>query len=52
MEREPFESEELAAILNRWFVPVNREERPDVDRIYMTFVQASTGGGGWPMSTS
>ena len=52
MERESFESEELAAILNRWFVPVkvDREERPDVDRIYMTFVQASTGGGGWPMS--
>jgi uncharacterized protein YyaL (SSP411 family) len=52
MERESFESEELAGILNRWFVPVkvDREERPDVDRIYMTFVQASTGGGGWPMS--
>jgi hypothetical protein len=46
MEREPFESEELAALLNRWFVPVkvDREERPDVDRIYMTFVQASTVG--------
>jgi uncharacterized protein YyaL (SSP411 family) len=52
MERESFESNELAAILNQWFVPVkvDREERPDVDRIYMTFVQASTGGGGWPMS--
>ncbi len=52
MERESFESEELAALLNRWFVPVkvDREERPDVDRIYMTFVQASTGSGGWPMS--
>ena len=52
MERESFESEPLAAILNRWFVPVkvDREERPDVDRIYMTFVQASTGSGGWPMS--
>jgi uncharacterized protein len=52
MERESFESDELAAILNRWFVPVkvDREERPDVDRIYMTFVQASTGSGGWPMS--
>ena len=47
MERESFENEELAAILNRWFVPVkvDREERPDVDRIYMTFVQASTGSG-------
>jgi uncharacterized protein len=52
MERESFENDDLAAILNRWFVPVkvDREERPDVDRIYMTFVQASTGSGGWPMS--
>src|SRR5262245_11969583 len=52
MERESFENEELAAVLNRYFVPikVDREERPDVDRIYMTFVQATTGGGGWPMS--
>ncbi|MBS1825557.1 MAG: thioredoxin domain-containing protein [Acidobacteria bacterium] len=52
MERESFESEEIAAILNRHFVSVkvDREERPDVDRIYMTFVQATTGGGGWPMS--
>lgn len=52
MERESFESEEIAAILNRDFVAVkvDREERPDVDRIYMTFVQATTGGGGWPMS--
>jgi len=52
MERESFESEELAAVLNAYFVPVkvDREERPDVDRIYMSFVQASTGSGGWPMS--
>jgi uncharacterized protein YyaL (SSP411 family) len=52
MERESFESPELAAVLNRHFVPVkvDREERPDVDRIYMLFVQATTGGGGWPMS--
>ena len=52
MERESFENEEIAGLLNRWFVPVkvDREERPDVDRIYMTFVQATTGGGGWPMS--
>jgi len=52
MERESFENEATAAILNRDFVPikVDREERPDVDRIYMTFVQSSTGGGGWPMS--
>jgi hypothetical protein len=52
MERESFESEEVAAVLNRYFVPVkvDREERPDVDRIYMTFVQSTTGSGGWPMS--
>ena len=52
MERESFESDAIAAVLNRDFVPVkvDREERPDVDRVYMTFVQASTGGGGWPMS--
>ena len=52
MERESFENEEIAAILNQYFVPikVDREERPDVDRIYMTYVQATTGGGGWPMS--
>ncbi len=52
MERESFESEEIAALLNRYFVPikVDREERPDVDRIYMLFVQATTGSGGWPMS--
>jgi len=52
MEHESFESDEIAGLLNRDFVPikVDREERPDVDRIYMTFVQATTGGGGWPMS--
>ena len=52
MERESFENEEIAAILNKNFVPikVDREERPDVDRIYMAYVQATTGGGGWPMS--
>jgi uncharacterized protein YyaL (SSP411 family) len=52
MERESFESEEIAEIINRFFVPVkvDREERPDVDRIYMTYVQAATGSGGWPMS--
>ena len=52
MERESFENEQTAEILNRNFVPVkvDREERPDVDRIYMTYVQATTGGGGWPMS--
>jgi uncharacterized protein YyaL (SSP411 family) len=52
MEHESFENEETAAIMNRDFVniKVDREERPDVDRVYMTFVQATTGGGGWPMS--
>jgi len=52
MERESFENEELAAVLNEHFVPVkvDREERPDVDRVYMLFVQATTGSGGWPMS--
>ena len=52
MARESFENEGTAAIMNRDFVniKVDREERPDVDRVYMTFVQATTGGGGWPMS--
>jgi uncharacterized protein YyaL (SSP411 family) len=52
MERESFENEETARVLNEYFVPVkvDREERPDVDRVYMTFVQATTGSGGWPMS--
>ena len=52
MEHESFEQEAIAAILNRYFVPVkvDREERPDVDRIYMSYVQAATGSGGWPMS--
>jgi hypothetical protein len=52
MERESFENEETAALLNRHFVPikVDREERPDIDRIYMLYVQATTGSGGWPMS--
>jgi uncharacterized protein YyaL (SSP411 family) len=52
MERESFEVESTAALLNQWFVPVkiDREERPDIDRIYMNYVQATTGGGGWPMS--
>ncbi|HEU5255475.1 MAG TPA: thioredoxin domain-containing protein [Vicinamibacterales bacterium] len=52
MEHESFESRQVAEVLNRHFVPikVDREERPDVDRVYMTFVQATTGSGGWPMS--
>ncbi len=52
MAHESFESAAIAEILNRDFVSikVDREERPDVDRVYMTFVQATTGSGGWPMS--
>ena len=52
MEHESFENDEIAKVLNTHFVPikVDREERPDVDRVYMAFVQATTGSGGWPMS--
>ena len=52
MERESFESDEIAAILNEHFVPikVDREERPDLDEIYMTATQLLTGRGGWPNS--
>ena len=52
MERESFEQQGVANVLNDLFisVKVDREERPDVDRVYMTFVQATTGSGGWPMS--
>jgi len=52
MERESFENEAIAALLNRWFVciKVDREERPDLDAIYMGAVMAMTGSGGWPMT--
>ena len=52
MEHESFENAEVAALLNQHFVSVkvDREERPDVDRVYMMFVQVTTGSGGWPMS--
>jgi uncharacterized protein YyaL (SSP411 family) len=52
MERESFESEQTAAYLNERFIPikVDREERPDLDQLYMGAVQAMTGQGGWPMS--
>ncbi len=52
MERESFEDEATAAVLNASFVPikVDREERPDLDQLYMGAVQALTGQGGWPMS--
>jgi uncharacterized protein YyaL (SSP411 family) len=53
MERESFEDIEVAQFLNAHFITikVDREERPDVDKIYMTFVQAMTGQGGWPLNT-
>lgn len=52
MAHESFEDPAVAEVLNREFVSikVDREERPDVDRVYMLFVQATTGNGGWPMS--
>jgi hypothetical protein len=52
MERESFENNDVAAIMNGYFVciKVDREERPDIDHIYMAAVQATTGSGGWPMS--
>jgi uncharacterized protein YyaL (SSP411 family) len=53
MEEESFENEDIARYLNENFIAikVDREERPDVDAIYMQAVEALTGGGGWPMST-
>jgi len=52
MERESFENTAVASFLQDHFISikVDREERPDVDKIYMTFVQATTGQGGWPLS--
>src|ERR1043166_5478788 len=53
MEREVFENPELAGLMNEKLVciKVDREERPDIDRVYMAAIQAMTGGGGgWPMS--
>jgi uncharacterized protein len=52
MAHESFEDSRVAGVLNRHFISikVDREERPDVDRVYMAFVQATTGSGGWPMS--
>jgi hypothetical protein len=52
MERESFENEQIAAIMNQYFVPikVDREERPDIDTVYMQAVQAMTQHGGWPMT--
>ena len=52
MERESFEDEKIAALMNDLFVniKVDREERPDLDEIYMNAVQMLTGRGGWPMT--
>jgi uncharacterized protein YyaL (SSP411 family) len=52
MERGVFEAPEIAALMNQWFVniKVDREERPDLDRLYMTATQILTGSGGWPNS--
>lgn len=52
MERESFEDEEVAEILNEHFISikVDREERPDIDNIYMTVCQSMTGHGGWPLT--
>ena len=52
MEHESFEDVEVAKLMNRWFVciKVDREERPDVDQVYMAAVQRMTGQGGWPLN--
>ena len=54
MAHESFENAEIAALMNEHFVPVkvDREERPDVDAVYMNAVQALTGAGGWPMTVA
>ena len=53
MERESFEDEEIARYINEYYIPikVDREERPDLDDVYMKAVQLLTGRGGWPMTT-
>ena len=52
MEKESFENAEVAKIMNETFVciKVDREERPDIDKVYMSFCQAMTGSGGWPLT--
>ena len=52
MERESFMSQEIAELLNSSFIPVkvDREERPDLDVIYMNYIEATTGSGGWPLN--
>ena len=52
MERESFSSPQIAELLNSSFIPVkvDREERPDLDAVYMSYVEATTGSGGWPLN--
>ncbi|WRT68799.1 uncharacterized protein IL334_005779 [Kwoniella shivajii] len=52
LAHESFEDPDIAEVMNKYFIniKVDREERPDVDRMYMTYLQATSGGGGWPMS--
>lgn len=52
MERESFSSPEVANILNNFFIPIklDREARPDLDDIYMSYITATTGSGGWPLN--
>ncbi|KAK3109535.1 hypothetical protein LTR53_017124, partial [Teratosphaeriaceae sp. CCFEE 6253] len=52
MAHESFMAQETAQLLNENFIPVkvDREERPDIDRVYMDFLQATSGGGGWPLN--
>src|SRR5215831_10276276 len=52
MERESFSNEEIAKLMNDWFVciKVDREERPDIDNVYMTAIHVLGGNGGWPLS--
>lgn len=52
MERESFESVQIAEILKKSYIAIklDREERPDIDQIYMTYVQKTTGSGGWPLT--
>ena len=52
MEHESFEDPEVAKLMNRWFVciKIDREERPDIDQVYMAAVQRMTGQGGWPLN--
>ena len=52
MERESFENSDIAELMNKHFVniKVDREERPDIDRVYMSALQSISGSGGWPMN--